>query len=109
MSENLINEIISRGGESISITIKASDLALFANTVANNVAQCVIGGAVEALSEAMGTQMKYCSRKEIIKLLGCSSSTLSRWEQKKYITPLKIGGKNLYLRQEVLALMQKNG
>lgn len=109
MSESLLNEIISRGGESISITIKASDLVLFANTIANSVVQSMIGGAVEAIGEAMGDNLKYCSRKETIKLLRCSSSTLSRWEKKKYITAQKIGGKNLYLRQEVLALAKKGG
>lgn len=109
MGSSIINDLLQKGGPQVSITLTVGDLISFANTIASNVAQNVIGGAVEAISEAMGDNLKYCSRKETIKLLRCSSSTLSRWEKKKYITAQKIGGKNLYLRQEVLALAKKEG
>lgn len=107
MSQDLISDIIKEGGGQIAVTIKVADLASFANTIANNVAQCVVNGAVEAISEAMGESLKYCDRKEAIKILRTSSSTLARWESKGCIKSMKVGGKNVYLRQELLALRQK--
>ena len=107
MGSSIINDLLQKGGSQVSITLTVGDLISFANTIASNVAQNVIGGAVEAISEAMGDSYKYCDRKEAIKLLRCSSSTLARWEKNKLITSTKIGGKNLYLRREVMSFAQK--
>lgn len=108
MNQNIITDLLAKGGDRVSITVSVADLVAFANVVATNVANSVINGAVEAISGAMGDNIAYCSRKEAMALLKCSSSTLARWEKRNLISSSKIGGKNLYLRSEVLTLVKNN-
>ena len=108
MGHNIITEILASGGDRVSITVSVADLVAFANAIATNVANSVINGAVEAISGAMGDNMTYCTRKETMALLKCSSSTLARWEKQNLISSSKMGGKNLYLRSDVLAMAKKD-
>lgn len=43
------------------------------------------------------------TREEVSKLLNVSLVTLHNWEKKRYLVPKKVGGRVLYLREDVYA------
>lgn len=84
------------------VTISVSDLREFAASVAENVGRRYAEQTVSEIKAVMGDKMRYCTRREAMDLLGIRScATLPMWARKGYLVPCRVGGKNLYLREDV--------
>lgn len=102
MREGLINEIMQSEDTRMMVTISASDLREFATHIAENVGRRYVEQTVSEIKAVMGDKMRYCTRKEAMELLGIRScATLPMWAKKGYLVPCKVGGKNLYLREDI--------
>ena len=102
MREDLIKEIMQSDDSRMMVTISASDLREFAASVAENVGKRYAEQTVSEIKAVMGDKMRYCTRKEAMELLGIKScATLPMWAKKGYLVPCKVGGKNLYLREDI--------
>ena len=102
MREDLIKEIMQSDDSRMMVTISASDLREFAASVAENVGRRYAEHTVSEIRAVMGDRMRYCTRKEAMDLLGIKScATLPMWAKKGYLVPCNVGGKNLYLREDI--------
>jgi predicted DNA-binding transcriptional regulator AlpA len=53
------------------------------------------------------TTETYLTEEEVKQLLGVSHSTLWRWQKQEYLSPVKIGRKNRYMKSEIEALINQ--
>ena len=105
MDQKLVEQILQAEGNRMMLTLSAADLREFAAAVADNVGRRYAEHTVSEIRAVMGDKMRYCTRKEAMDLLGIkSSATLPMWAKKGYLVPCKVGGKNLYLREDVLRI-----
>lgn len=103
MDHKLVEQIMQDEDSRMMLTLSAADLREFAATVADNVGRRYAEHTVSEIRAVMGDKMRYCTRKEAMDLLGIKScATLPMWAKKGYLVPCRVGGKNLYLREEVL-------
>lgn len=100
-------DILATSGANINITMTAEELRSFAQDLANKVAEHLSHLTVDAIKSAMGDTMKYCTTEEVKRDYGVPQSTLSNWIAKGIITPIKKGGKNLFLRDDLLKICRK--
>jgi hypothetical protein len=84
-----------------------SELRDFAEDIARTVAERVSSKTVDAIKDAMGDTMKYCTTDEAVREFNIKLPTLKSWVAKKVIIPLKRGGKNIYLREDLVRLTRK--
>ncbi len=103
--EELLNQIMQAGDGRVMITVRADDLRKFAEYVAESVGRRYAETIVAEIKEVMGDKMKYCTTQEVKEILGIkSSATLPSWAKRGYLVPCRVGIRNIYLREEVLAL-----
>lgn len=87
------------------VTISVDDLRQFAEQVAESVGRRYADMTISEIRDVMGDKMKYCTTQEAMDILGIrSSATLPSWAKKGYLVPCRVGIRNLYLREEVLAV-----
>ncbi len=106
MSKEYLDALVATGAN-VSITMTPSELRDFAEDIARTVAERVSAQTVDAIKDAMGDNMKYCTTAEAVRDFNIKEPTLKSWISKKYITPLKRGGKNIYLREDLVRLTAK--
>lgn len=106
MSKDMI-EALTQAGANITITMSADELRDFAADIAQMTAERIASQTVDAIKDAMGDRMKYCTTAEAVRDFNIKEPTLKSWISKKYITPLKRGGKNIYLREDLVRMTQK--
>ena len=106
MSKEYLDALVATGAN-VSITMTPSELRDFAEDIARTVAERVSAQTVDAIKDAMGDTMKYCTTAEAVRDFNIKEPTLKSWISKKYITPLKRGGKNIYLREDLVRLTAK--
>lgn len=106
MSKDMI-EALTQAGANITITLTTEELRDFAEDIARTVAERVSAQTVDAIKDAMGDTMKYCTTDEAVREFNIKLPTLKSWVAKKYIAPLKRGGKNIYLREDLVRMTQK--
>ena len=105
MDQKLVEQILQDEGNRMMLTLSAADLREFAVAVADNVGRRYAEHTVSEIRAVMGDKLRYCTRKEVMDLLGIKScATLPMWAKKGYLIPCKAGGKNLYLREDVLRI-----
>lgn len=56
--------------------------------------------------EKRSKEETYLTRDQVMDMLNISSTTLWRWMKQKYLVPIEIGAKRLYLRSEVERLLK---
>lgn len=56
--------------------------------------------------EARSKEETYLTREEVMEMLRISPTTLWRWMKRRYLVPIEIGAKRLYLRSEVERLLK---
>ena len=100
-------DALASAGANITITMTADELRSFARDIANSVAEQMSSQTVDAIKLAMGDTMKYCTTEEVKRDYDVSQSTLSNWIARGIITPIKKGGKNLFLRDDVLLICRR--
>ena len=106
MSKEYLDALVNSGAN-VSIAMTPSELRDFAEDIARSVAERMSAQTVDAIKEAMGDTMKYCTTEEAIAEYNIPHSTLNNWIAKGYIHPLKKGRKNVYLREELNAICRK--
>lgn len=106
MSKDYLDALVATGAN-VSITMTPSELRDFAEDIARTVAERVSAQTVDAIKDAMGDNMKYCTTAEAVRDFNIKEPTLKSWIAKKYITPQKRGGKNIYLREDLVRMTQK--
>lgn len=106
MSKDMI-EALTQAGANITITMSADELRDFAVDIAQMTAERIASQTVDAIKDAMGDTMKYCTTEEAVRDFDIKEPTLRKWVAKKYITPLKRGGKNIYLREDLIRMTQR--
>lgn len=84
-----------------------SELRDFAEDIARTVAERMSAQTVDAIKDAMGDTMKYCSTEEAVTEYNIPLSTLNSWIAKGYVHPLKKGRKNIYSREELAQICAK--
>ena len=105
MNQKLVEQILQDKDSRMMLTLSAADLREFAAAVADNVGRRYAEHTVSEIRAVMGDKMRYCTRKEAMDLLGIKScATLPMWDKKGYLVPCRVGGKNLYLREDVLRI-----
>lgn len=105
MSENIIDQIIA-SGQNITLTISANDLRAFADSVAKKTGREMADSTIKEIKRAMGDPALYCTSEDVMNILGISKPTLSRRIKEKIIIPCKVGARNLYLREDIIALKE---
>lgn len=103
MSKDMI-EALAQAGANITITLTTEELRNFAEDVARSVAERMSAQTVDAIKDAMGNSMKYCTTEEATKEFNLPLSTLNSWIAKGIIVPLKKGRKNVYRREDLVRL-----
>lgn len=73
---------------------------LIRNTVSTELQK--IFGMVDSIQQSK-PKSDLMTREEVGKLLNVSLVTLHNWEKKRYLVPKKVGGRVLYLREDVYA------
>lgn len=106
MSKDMI-DVLTQAGANITITMTAEELREFAADIAHITAERVASQTVDAIKDAMGDTMKYCTTEEAVRDFNIKEPTLRSWVAKGCITPLKRGGKNIYLREDLLRLTRQ--
>ena len=103
MSKDMI-DALTASGANVMITMSAEELKSFAHDIAQSVAEQMSHQTVDAIKDAMGDTMKYCTTEEAVRDFGIKLPTLKSWVAKKIIVPLKRGGKNIFLRDDLVRL-----
>lgn len=106
MSKDMI-DALTQAGANITITMTAEELREFAADIAHITAERVALQTVDAIKDAMGDTMKYCTTEEAVRDFNIKEPTLRSWVTKGCITPLKRGGKNIYLREDLMRLTRQ--
>lgn len=106
MSKDMI-EALAQAGANITITLTTKELRDFAEDIARTVAERMSAQTVDAIRDAMGNSMKYCTTEEATKEFNLPLSTLNSWIAKGIIVPLKKGRKNVYRREDLVRLTQR--
>jgi hypothetical protein len=106
MSKDMI-EALAQAGANITITLTTEELRDFAEDIARTVAERMSAQTVDAIRDAMGNSMKYCTTEEATKEFNLPLSTLNSWIAKGIIVPLKKGRKNVYRREDLVRLTAK--
>lgn len=64
----------------------------------------------QAINEEKDDQLlnsEYLTSKEVMALAKVSYTTLNNWQNSKRLVPSKMGGRNRYLKADVMAVMKK--
>lgn len=85
----------------MSITVRLEDL-MEANR--SLLAELLEQESVER--EKRSKEETYLTRDQVMDMLNISPTTLWRWMKQKYLVPIEIGAKRLYLRSEVERLLK---
>lgn len=103
MSKDYLDALVNSGAN-VSITMTPSELRDFAEDIARTVAERISAQTVDAIKDAMGDTMKYCTTDEAVRDYNIKLPTLKSWVAKRIIIPLKRGGKNIFLREDLVRL-----
>ena len=106
MSKDYLDALVATGAN-VSITMTPSELRDFAEDIARAVAERMSAQTVDAIKDAMGDTMKYCTTEEAIKEFKIKKPTLNSWIAKGLLVPLKKGRLNRYLREDLVRLTQQ--
>lgn len=106
MSKDMI-DALTQAGANITITMTADELREFAADIAHITAERVASQTVDAIKDAMGDTMKYCTTEEAVRDFDIKLPTLNSWIAKGVLVPLKKGRKNIFLREDLVRLTRK--
>lgn len=100
-------DALTQAGANITITMTADELREFAADIAHITAERVASQTVDAIKDAMGDTMKYCTTEEAVRDFDIKLPTLNSWIAKGVLVPLKKGRKNIFLREDLVRLTRK--
>ena len=106
MSKDYLDALVATGAN-VSITMTPSELRDFAEDIARTVAERLSAQSVDAIKDAMGDTMKYCTTEEAVRDFNIKKPTLDSWVAKGVIVPMKKGRKNIFLREDLVRLTRQ--
>ena len=106
MSKDYLDALVATGAN-VSITMTPSELRDFAEDIARTVAERMSAQTVDAIKDAMGDTMKYCTTEEAVRDFNIKKPTLDSWVAKGVIVPMKKGRKNIFLREDLVRLTRQ--
>ena len=106
MSKDYLDALVATGAN-VSITMTPSELRDFAEDIARTVAERMSAQTVDAIKDAMGDTMKYCTTEEAVRDFDIKLPTLNSWIAKGLIFPHKKGRKNIFLREDLVRMTRK--
>ncbi len=106
MSKDYLDALVATGAN-VSITMTPSELRDFAEDIARTVAERMSAQTVDAIKDAMGDTMKYCTTEEAMRDFDIKLPTLNSWVAKGVIVPMKKGRKNIFLREDLVRLTRQ--
>lgn len=106
MSKDMI-DALTASGANVMITMTVDELREFAADIAHITAERVASQTVDAIKDAMGDTMKYCTTEEAMRDFNIKLPTLNSWVAKGVIVPLKKGRKNIFLREDLMRLTRQ--
>ena len=106
MSKDYLDALVATGAN-VSITMTPSELRYFAEDIARTVAERMSAQTVDAIKDAMGDTMKYCTTEEAVRDFNIKKPTLDSWVAKGVIVPMKKGRKNIFLREDLVRLTRQ--
>ncbi|MBO5018123.1 MAG: helix-turn-helix domain-containing protein [Alistipes sp.] len=106
MSKDYLDALVNSGAN-VSITMTPSELRDFAEDIARTVAERMSAQTVDAIKDAMGDTMKYCTTEEAMRDFDIKLPTLNSWVAKGVIVPMKKGRKNIFLREDLVRLTRQ--
>ena len=93
-------EDILNSGANVTLTIKSTDLKEFAEHLVKKTVRSIRDSFIRPEED-------YLTIKEASQILHTDKSTLWRWDKIGYLCRLEIGGKRLYRKSDVDAILQK--
>ena len=93
-------EDILNSGANVTLTIKSTDLKEFAEHLVKKTVRSIRVSFIRPEED-------YLTIKEASQILHTDKSTLWRWHKIGYLCRLEIGGKRLYRKSDVDAILQK--
>ena len=106
MSKDYLDALVATGAN-VSITMTPSELRDFAEDIARTVAERMSAQTVDAIKDAMGDTMKYCTTEEAVRDFNIKKPTLDSWVAKGVIVPMKKGRNNIFLREDLVRLTRQ--
>lgn len=106
MSKDYLDALVNSGAN-VSITMTPSELRDFAEDIARTVAERMSAQTVDAIKDAMGDTMKFCTAEEAMRDFNIKKPTLNSWVAKGVIVPMKKGRKNIFLREDLVRLTRQ--
>ena len=93
-------ETLTNGNQRIAVTIDGEDLMAFVHAVYEDAQQKAVTAVEKQNSEEfIGTEQV----KEILKV---GDTTLWKWAKRRKLVPRKVGTRNMYCKQDVLAVLK---
>ncbi len=88
-------------GQKISYNIRHDDLMDFADRIINKVKEEERKHLQEASDHGLLT------RAEVKELFHVCDSTITKWAAKKYLVPVRVGGKTMFRKEDVQRIIDK--
>lgn len=88
-------------GQKISYNIRHDDLMDFADRIINKVKEEERKHLQEASDHGLLTRV------EVKELFHVCDSTITKWAAKKYLVPVRVGGKTMFRKEDVQRIIDK--
>lgn len=100
-----LKNIINDDAANVMLVISAKDLRDYSEALSRSVAKRITDMVICEIKETFGDRMEYMTSKEVMHYFGLSTTTtLFNWHKTGYLRHHKIGGRNVYLREDVMEL-----
>ena len=88
-------------GQKVYYNIRHDDLVDFANLIIKKTKE------EDSRQRKTDASSEFFTRTEVKKLLHVCDSTLTKWAAKKYLVPVRVGGKTMFRKDDVHRILSK--
>ena len=88
-------------GQKVYYNIRHDDLVDFANLIIKRAKE------EDSRHQKSGAASEFYTRAEVKELLHVCDSTLTKWAARKYLVPIRVGGKTVFRKEDVRKLLSK--
>jgi hypothetical protein len=100
MSESILSDLESNNVR-YSITLNSEDILLLISQIREMVKKEIHLEYKRKLSE------EYLTREELLVMFKITKSVLNKWNRNDFLVPVKVGGKSLYRKSDVMRIVSK--
>lgn len=98
---NRVLSILNADNGRYTITLNSEEVLLLITKIREIVKEEAYNTYRKKLSE------EYMTRQEILDLFKISAAVLAKWDRLDFLVPVKVGGKTLYTKSDVMKLIRK--